>query len=426
MHVLLFLILTALVIPVGVAAGNQTLPSPLSLADALRLAVPEVPELVGVEARREAAEAGLLLAQALNGARLDLRASARAIEPAYKSRNDDWNDSSAQLYLSKRLYDFGYAEALRSAAAQGRRASDLEWLAARQENRLTIMRAFFDVLLADLEYARDNEAMSIAYVALDKARDQSELGRLSDVELLRLEADYQETRRRRLLSEQRQRLSRSRLAIAMGRPGELASELQPPAIELEAESAQDFNAYWSRVEAQNPGLRALAQRLEAARHRLASARASDAPVLSMQLDASVYNRNSSTTHPLGGGLQLEMPLYSGGRLDAAVKEAQSTLTTARAELLKARLDLHQKALQAWLDRDRLRSDLQAIRVEGDYRDLYLDRSRALYELEVKTDLGDAMVRISDVRLKQAQALYAWAMNEATIKAMTGTLLEENR
>ena len=31
----------------------------------------------------------------------------------------------------------------------------------------------------------------------------------------------------------------------------------------------------------------------------------------------------------------------------------------------------------------------------DYREIYLDRSRALYELEVKTDLGDAMARVSE-------------------------------
>lgn len=426
MRVLLLPVLIALAGPAGAGADERALPDPLSLTDALRLAMPDVPGLVGAEAGREAAQAGVLSAGALDRPRLDLKARARAIEPSYKSTNDDRNDSSAQLSLSKRLYDFGYGDGLRSAAEKGRQASELEWLEARQENTLTIMRAFFDVILADLEYARDNEAMSIAYVNLDKARDQSELGRLSDVELLKQEADYEESRRRRLLSEQQQRLSRSRLAIAMGRPGELASELESPSVELTPAREQDFEEYWSRVEQQAPRLRALAMRLDAATRGMASARASDSPVLSLELDASVYNRSSSTTHPLGGGLLLEVPLYSGGRRDAAVREAQSRVTAARADLLETRLELRQEALQAWLDQARLRSDLQAIRVEGDYRDLYLDRSRALYELEVRTDLGDAMTRISEVRLERARALFAWAMNEARIKAMTGTLLEGDR
>gem|GEM_PF-4632036 len=37
----------------------------------------------------------------------------------------------------------------------------------------------------------------------------------------------------------------------------------------------------------------------------------------------------------------------------------------------------------------------------DYRELYMDRSRALYDLEVKTDLGDAMIQISEAHLRDA-------------------------
>ena len=63
---------------------------------------------------------------------------------------------------------------------------------------------------------------------------------------------------------------------------------------------------------------------------------------------------------------------------------------------------------------------------GNYRDLYLDRSRALYELEVRTDLGDAMSQISDVRLRRARIMFDWAMNEAKLRAMTGSLLEDKQ
>ena len=55
--------------------------------------------------------------------------------------------------------------------------------------------------------------------------------------------------------------------------------------------------------------------------------------------------------------------------------------------------------------------------------MYLDRSRALYELELKADLGDAMTKTSEVRLDIARVLFDWAMNEAKIKAMVGRLGE---
>jgi len=405
-------------------AGEEPLPEPLTLGDALRLAGSELPLLLRARAARDLAQADKLAAAAVNGAQLSLEARLRTVKPSYKSTDDAHNDSRARLLLKKRLYDFGYSEALQSAADRGIAASDQELLDARQQKTLGIMRAFFDVLLADLTFARDNEAMSIAYVTADKARDRNELGQLSDVELLRIEAAYEEVRRRRLLSEQQQRLTRSRLAIEMGRPEELASELEPPAIELTDSPKEDFSSYWARVEKSHPKLMALKARLEATSKHLSAARASESPVLSAELDAAVYNRSSSTTSPLGAGLVLEVPLYNGGKKDAAIMQAQAELTEARAEMLDVRLKLRQEALQTWLERERLKSDLQAIEVEGDYRDLYLDRSRALYELEVKTDLGDAMTRISDVRLKQARALFGWAMNEARLRAMTGNLLEQ--
>ncbi|MEN8128730.1 MAG: hypothetical protein ABFS45_00765, partial [Pseudomonadota bacterium] len=67
-------------------------------------------------------------------------------------------------------------------------------------HRLEIMRLFFDVILADLEYTRDNEAMAIAFVEADRAGDQNELGQVSDVDLLAKEDAYQARRIKRLVS----------------------------------------------------------------------------------------------------------------------------------------------------------------------------------------------------------------------------------
>jgi outer membrane protein TolC len=407
------------------AAGPAPLPDPLSLEQALGLARDLNPALARARAARTRARAGSLSAQAVDGARIDLEGRLWAIQPAYRSSDRDRNDSRARLSLHKRLYDFGYSQALREAARQGQVASDLGLVEARQQQRLDIMRAFFDVILADMRQARDNEAMSVAYVSFDKARDRNRLGQLSDVDLLKKQDAYERVRRQQVASVQQQRLARARLAIAMGRPGELASELERPAIPEPGDGPDgDFEVFWSRVQRHNPRLRRLAARVAAAQTALKAARNSESAVLSAEVDASAYHRNTGSTHPLGGGLVLRMPLYSGGRKAAAVAGAQADLESARAALLDARLQLRQQALALWLKRARLRTDLKAVRVAGDYRELYLDRSRALYEQEVKTDLGDAMVRVSEVRLERTRLLFDWAMNEARIKAMSGSLLEE--
>ena len=146
--------------------------------------------------------------------------------------------------------------------------------------------------------------------------------------------------------------------------------------------------------------------------------------LSGELDASVYNRMTNSTHPLGASLVLEVPLLTGGARDAAIAQAHAELRSSRASLTAAEHALRQTVLDLWLGLGTLKRQLQALQVRGDFRELYLDRSRALYELEVKTDLGDAMTEISALRLDLAYAQFEWMMAQAQLAALAGRLLPE--
>jgi hypothetical protein len=96
--------------------------------------------------------------------------------------------------------------------------------------RLAIMERFLDTLLADLSYARDNEAMAVAYVQFDRAGARRDLGQLSELRVLELEAVFQEIRRRQVASTATQRLTRSLLAQAIDRPLTLPRDLNPPQL----------------------------------------------------------------------------------------------------------------------------------------------------------------------------------------------------
>jgi hypothetical protein len=67
----------------------------------------------------------------------------------------------------------------------------------------------------------------------------------------------------------------------------------------------------------------------------------------------------------------------------------------------------------------------AAKVRTAYRDLYLDRSRALYELEVKSDLGDAMTRVTEAQWLAAQVEFRLALTWARIDALTGDLIQSS-
>ena len=411
----------------SVATGDENvLPAPLSLPDALKFARDDLPALELARAESDASAAELAEAHALSGVRLTAVGRVRAVRPSYVSPDRDNNDSSARLALTKRLYDFGYSDAREEAARLSGDGSTWRYLDARQRSHLEIMRRFFDVILADLQYARDNEAMAGAFIDLDRARDRHELQRLSDVDLLELDALYQEALHRRMQSEARQRATRSRLAISMGRPDELASELiRPAAPDTDGELA-DYESLLDWVLQNNPELKALRAEVEAARAGVEAARNGHGPVISGELDASVYNRNTNSTHPLGAAIVLEVPLLSGGARDAELAAARADLRARSAALAAAEQELRHQVLELRLRLDNLRIRLAGLQVRGDYRELYLDRSRALYELEVKTDLGDAMTEITAVNLDRARAEFEWMMTQAELAALRGRLLPEEQ
>jgi outer membrane protein TolC len=413
-----------LVVPVVSPAqdGPEPLPDPLSLQDALVFGEQPHPDLELAAARRDRALADLDAVAAESDPTLSFEGGLVAVDPAYNSVNPSNNDSYAILTLRKRLYDWGYTEASTTAAERRLSGRDLEYLDARQQRRLAVMRSYFDVLLADLAYARDNEAMAAAFVDVDKARDRNELGQVSDIRLMELDALYQETRMKRFESQARQRATRARLANALNRPGELpANLLMPPQPDFAA-ALPDFDELLAAAFAGNPGLAALRARVESAEQAVAAAEASHGPVLSGFVEGGAYNRPSLTRNPFTAGVVLELPILPGGARDAALAEARAALRAERARLAQAELDLRAVVTELWLEVQNLRVRLDALDVLGDYRELYLDRSRALYEMEVRTDLGDAMVETSVVRYRRAEAIFDWLMAEARLQALTGRLV----
>jgi hypothetical protein len=61
----------------------------------------------------------------------------------------------------------------------------------------------------------------------------------------------------------------------------------------------------------------------------------------------------------------------------------------------------------------------------DYSELYLDKSRALYEMEVRSTLGDAMITVTKAQYEALKAdldmAYAWAKMDA----LTGNMIKEH-
>jgi outer membrane protein TolC len=403
----------------GAVHAVEPLPQPLTLEYALSLVDEGHPDLIAEQAEQARLAAQLQGVDAMNSLDISVEGRARWVDPPSIDNGDVVEDHKLSLFVRKPLYDFGRTDALRQAAQRASLGREHHYQAVRNSRRIAIMQAFFDVLLSDMESARDNEALAVAYIALDRLRDRQELGQASDIEVLESEAEYQRASYQYAQSGAGQRATRARLANLLNRPGMPPSDVLKPKLDYKQRKLPEFETLVEQAMQGNPDILALQSELEAAQQRIEAARADNRPRLDGELEASNYAREIGSNDRWRAGVTLQVPIYSGGRVDATVASQRAQQYMAQAQLDKARYDLRQNVLDLWLELQNLQLLQERASSEQNFSELYLDRSRANYEMEFTADLGDAMVRLSAAQLGLAQVEYRQAIAWERLDALTG-------
>lgn len=405
-------------------ADTLSLPDPLTLEFATAQASAENHyQIIEAAASLEQVQSRVYHAQSLSEWQAKLELQASVFEPSPLAVDQSTNEFATRLHIEKLLYDFGRSTLLQESA-------DLQHEAVRNylshvldQRRLEITRQFLAVLLADLKFSHDQEAMDIAWVQHDNAKEKHALRQLSDVDLLALENQYQNLRYQRLQSENFQRSTRTQLAEMINCPGELASNLQRPVFSLQRE-LPDYQHLVDAALAKNARLHLLQAGVAAAQKKMESAQQQTRPSLNAEMDLMDSSVERSSQDDWRASLILTIPLLEQQSVKAQVSAERSQWMLQRAMLLQEQTHVRQRVLWLWQQIQLLNTRLQQIRIAADYNELYLDRSRALYELEVKTDLGDAMVAMSETRYQQAQVEFDLALAWLELDMMTNVTIEK--
>ena len=414
------IVLVLAILP-GAGLCADSLPEPLTLDAALDAARNSTHfELVEIEQRLQALSAEIGVESGYQDFKLDLIGRLRQVGlSAAAPEEDTGGDNAASLILSKPLYDFGQQDSRENRIGQQLQALELQKSLLIEQRRLTILEKYFAVLDADNRFLSENEALAIGYIRYDNARQDQELGATAEIEVLRLQADYETIRRKRNLAEQQQRLMRSILAEAMGFPGQLSSELEAPSIDSTRILPDDYEALVARaLQYSLEALVALAN-TRAAHAGIQIAESANGPSLGLELEVSTYERDTRTRDDWRAGLYLEIPLYRGSSA-ATVNLANAHYQRSLAQQQQIQSHLRIEVLRLWQQLQQLQLEIRGSTIEQDYRDRYLDRSRAEYELEFKTDLGDSMVLYSRSNSNRLRVLYAFEHAYQRLAALVGT------
>lgn len=409
------LLQTALIMAVSGAAvaASLTLESVLEQADAPH------PELELAQARSDLAQAEAQLAQSLNDFRLTLDATLRSGRNAFY--DDRFHpDHQIKLNARKTLLDFGRQETGSQAAEQERLAREMQLMDVRAQRRLSLMARYFDVLLADMQDAAETEALAVAYVNWDNSKDRLALGQLAQWELVELETRYQDALTRRNDVRRSLREKRMALATALNQPVMVLEELIDPKLAGNERPLPEFDELLNRILVENPRLVAQKQLLSAATERIKGVRMENLPNVEFEAEAAAWSRDSSTRDELRAGFNLAWPLWQGGRTSARIGREQARFHELQAQHDKLVQELRLSLLEVREEIQFLRgSARRGAEMNATFRDQYLEKARAEYELELKTNLGSSMAETQFARLKRRAIEYRLALAWARLDALMG-------
>ncbi|MEE8388393.1 MAG: TolC family protein [Acidiferrobacterales bacterium] len=421
-----WLLFSLLLAPVQAADKSTTeLPNPLSLEAALALADANHPVIALAAAELAAAQANAKATRARTGIEIISEIRPQYIDPSLPGAGPNTTDSQAHLTVTKRLFDFGHSRAQRRASDKLVEGRQLALISVRQQHHIEVMRRYFDVLLADMRYQVDNETMAHAYVNFDRERERHKQGRISDVDLAASETHFQELLVHQTASQLRQHSTRALLAMALNRPDSLPEDLKAPRLKGNDRKPPELEKLLIRALNSNPGVQRMKEEVASAEQALKAAKGQGRPTLDAEFEVSAYERNIGSRDNARVSLNLRVPIYQGGRNQSAEAQASAFLQQKRAQLNKAKFDLRQSALRLVQQLETLNISRQAARIRADYRELNLDRSRALYEMEAQVSLGDAMIRMTEAQLQAVKVEFDMALAWAQISALEGTLLNQN-
>jgi protease secretion system outer membrane protein len=204
--------------------------------------------------------------------------------------------------------------------------------------------AYFETLMADeqLELVLAQKKTYTALVDAAKKGFAAGSGTRTDIDDAQSRLDM--ALAQELEARQNQDLTRRQLELLVNQPVNQVAKLNVEGLKLSAPEPANLDAWTQKAEQASPEMKAMQARLEAARQEVSKSMAGHLPTLDAVAQWS--NSGSENITRINSryenktlGLQLNIPIFSGGYVSSTVRQAVSEQTRAEESLEALRRDL---------------------------------------------------------------------------------------
>ncbi|WP_163393130.1 outer membrane channel protein TolC [Enterovibrio norvegicus] len=418
---------------IGVALGTV---APLASADDLiqvyEQAKQSDPQLLQAAATKDAAFAAVDTNRGTLLPQINLSAGYNLSRNSEDTFVNDTNTLTAGVDFSQELFDQNSWINLDLAEITARQA-DATYAASQQSLILRVSTAYFDVLRAidDLVFVRAEKAAVGRQLEQTKQRFEVGLSAITDVH--DAQAQYDSVLAQEIQAKNVVTNSYEELREITGQSHADLSVLNTRTFSASSpEQTQDALV----KQAEETNLSLLAQRItrDASKERISLAESGHMPSLTLDLGYGYTDRANETdssgdfsNNQLTGGINFNMPLYTGGRTTAQVKEAQFNYVAA-SEALEARYRSTVKDVRAFYNNINASiGSLRAFEQTVVSARSALEATEAGFEVGTRTivDVLDSTRRLYDANRSLSDARYDYILSVLQLRQAVGTLNEED-
>ncbi len=300
---------------------------------------------------------------------------------------------------------------------------------ARQDLILRVSDAYFDLLAARdnlLTIRAQKRAISEQLAA---AKRNFEVGTATITDEQEAQARFDLATAQELAAESDLDIRRSALSLLTGKPVDEIDVVRP-GVELLAPVPAQETAWTDAARANALQVQQALIGADVFRHEIDRRRSASAPTVDL-VGQLAHARNGVSNIPnirsnsAAIGVQLMIPLYTGGAIDASVREAAAGLAQAEADIEVARRAAEQGSRQAFLGVHSGLAQVRALEAAEKSSELALASNELGYQVGVRIniDVLNAQQQLFTTRRDLLGARYQVLLNGLRLQSITGALDE---
>jgi outer membrane protein TolC len=324
------------------------------------------------------------------------------------------------------LYDGHRRESLERSARSDARVASQDTDVLRQDLRLEITRAYWALVMA-IESSRVlNESLTRVEAQLQDVRNQLEAGLIPPNDVLSVEAQRSRQQMLSIQASATRDVAQAALGRLIGVPPGTAVEPRIPDTPVPEAGAIDVLVAEARQNRRERN--SLIEGITAAEERQRAAAAGSGPTIAANGGVDYANPNPRIFPRAGvwqpawdASINLNWPLFDGGRTKAEVAEAAAGVRAARARLAEFDTILEVEVRQRWSELGAARAAIvaaeDAVRAATEARRVAGERFAA--GVATSTDTLDAQVALLQAGLDRTQAIANARLAQARLARAVG-------